>query len=505
MVNLKFSRKAISVGESKTHLCIEVVPPEIEEVSVKPNLFLFVLDTSGSMGSSIVKPSRIGSGVIRKNKDLFNHQNPYGHSCIPMLMPNAISQTVKSVGVDAGTNLGIDLGTNIGSGYGTPLGNGLSYKSPSAINGNVDYSNSTTEEISTKLDMAKEAMVSFLNRLTEQDAFGLISFNSSATLRQPLADVSQSNVNKIIKNIKELSSFGGTCISDALVLADKLITEEELKKYNCKIILLSDGETNQGISSVDGLSDLSRDIFNRGITITTLGVGRDYNTVLMDAISTAAGGLFYHIDQLNKLKDCFEAELQNSSTIKAKSAEVVFKIPQLIEVSENLNKFSQIVKNDSIEVVLGNISNKKEILFELTNDFQEEDVEIEVVFNYKTVEDCSVSEHVCTKLEVVRKEDLDKIEVNEEVVKKVVALLQSSAIMKSTIAFETGAGLDDIYRSLNTSKSEMSNLTQSYNLPASSVESSIVELNSLETAYATGEMSLMAAKNMYATSRAKQK
>ena len=82
----------------------------------------------------------------------------------------------------------------------------------------------------------------------------------------------------------------------------------------------------------------------------------------MDTIATSGGGLFYHIEDLSLLNNIFEEELKLSNTITAKGVKLFIKVSEPLEIGENMNEYAQEVKDDEIEIYIGDIHNRESIV-----------------------------------------------------------------------------------------------------------------------------------------------
>ena len=64
-----------------------------------------------------------------------------------------------------------------------------------------------------------------------------------------------------------------------------------------RLILLSDGNANQGITDPTSIAEIAAKARREGITISTLGVGVDFNEDLMTLVAqSGAGGYYYARD-----------------------------------------------------------------------------------------------------------------------------------------------------------------------------------------------------------------
>src|SRR5437660_1663366 len=62
-----------------------------------------------------------------------------------------------------------------------------------------------------------------------------------------------------------------------------------------RLILLSDGQPTVGITSAAGLSRLAQRYHSDGTTVTSLGVGLDFNEDLMQRLAEVGGGSYAYI------------------------------------------------------------------------------------------------------------------------------------------------------------------------------------------------------------------
>src|SRR4029450_1790476 len=76
-----------------------------------------------------------------------------------------------------------------------------------------------------------------------------------------------------------------------------------------RIILLSDGQANVGPSSPGDLGNLGASLIKEGISVTTLGLGLDYNEDLMTQLARRSDGNHYFIENSSDLARRFGYEV----------------------------------------------------------------------------------------------------------------------------------------------------------------------------------------------------
>lgn len=131
----------------------------------------------------------------------------------------------------------------------------------------------------TKLDDVKRAATGFVNRLTDNDHVGLVSFNESASLDEQLTS-DHSNVETAING---LSAGGSTNIGQAVDTAHgELTSSRDRPDANDVMVLLSNGLPNRGTDPEDEADEAKND----GIRLITIAFGEDADDSLMQRMAS---------------------------------------------------------------------------------------------------------------------------------------------------------------------------------------------------------------------------
>ena len=135
-----------------------------------------------------------------------------------------------------------------------------------------------------KIEQAREALRYCLNRLGDDDRFGLIAFSSDVDRFRPELMPAGSRQDAIYF-LDHLEAGGGTNIHEALLEATDLLANSE----RGTIVFLTDGLPSVGV--VDG-AQIRRAVQTKrpdGVRLFTFGVGYDVNTLLLDGLSHDSG------------------------------------------------------------------------------------------------------------------------------------------------------------------------------------------------------------------------
>jgi Ca-activated chloride channel family protein len=186
----------------------------------------------------------------------------------------------------------------------------VSSRAPASVAIVLDTSGSMGDE--NRLEDAKRAAYSLLDRLGVDDELALVTYATSAELILPLARATEETRAQARRAIASMQPTGGTNISGGLgVGADALVAARTSLR---RIVLISDGEPTEGLGA--GIVVDPRPLLafagrraGEGTSITTVGVGLTFREDIMAGIASAGRGNYYFVERAADLTDMFAREL----------------------------------------------------------------------------------------------------------------------------------------------------------------------------------------------------
>ncbi len=166
-----------------------------------------------------------------------------------------------------------------------------------------------------KLEKAKEAAIAALHRLSERDLFSLVTYDHNVTTLVP--PQSAANSKWIETRIRSISAGGNTALFGAVSQGAAEVRKHQSENYIQRMILLSDGLANVGPSSASDLGRLGAALLKEGISVTTIGIGTDFNEDLMTQLASRSDGNHYFVESSHDLPRIFAAELGDVLSIAA--------------------------------------------------------------------------------------------------------------------------------------------------------------------------------------------
>ena len=183
----------------------------------------------------------------------------------------------------------------------------------------VDVSGSMSSR--DKLPLAQSSLKLLTEQMRAQDSISIVTYSGSTSVALPATKGNQKA--KILTAIESLNAAGSTNGEDALKLAYRQ-AQQALKKDGInRIIMLTDGDFNVGISDVDEMLDLVKANRDRGISLSTVGFGRgNLNDYMMEQMADNGNGNYSYIDSLTEAKKVFGDELAATFNTVAKDVKV---------------------------------------------------------------------------------------------------------------------------------------------------------------------------------------
>ncbi len=174
-----------------------------------------------------------------------------------------------------------------------------------------------------KIENAREAAQKALDLLGEEDTFSLVTYDSSARVVIPVTRVSASAREEIRQAINAIRTRGTTALFAGVSLsAAELRKAGDVPGRVRRLILLSDGQANVGPSSPSELGRLGAALVKERISVSTVGVGDNYNEDLMTALAQNSDGNFYFVEKSSELSLILEKELGSALSVAAQGVKV---------------------------------------------------------------------------------------------------------------------------------------------------------------------------------------
>ncbi len=160
-----------------------------------------------------------------------------------------------------------------------------------------------------KIRLAREAAAKALQMLRPIDRFSLVCFDYQIDVVQPSTPATPEAIRSANHALNGIEARGGTNLSDAWSEGCRQLSECFSSAAVTRCILLTDGQANAGITDSAQLTTLAGGLRTAGIHTSAFGLGRDFDEMLLTAITTAGGGRFCYVEHAAQIPDFLQSEL----------------------------------------------------------------------------------------------------------------------------------------------------------------------------------------------------
>ena len=184
-----------------------------------------------------------------------------------------------------------------------------------------------------KIRYAKQAANYVIDQLTPQDYVSIVIYDHEVNVIQTATPVR--NKNLIKAKIDAITDRGNTNLMGGALEGYQQVQQFYNASNINRVLLLSDGLANQGITNPTQIrSMIQSKTRNEGISISTFGVGLDYNEDLMTTMAEHGAGNYYFIGKPGDIPGIFARELNALNESIAMGASLKITLPESVNVEQ---------------------------------------------------------------------------------------------------------------------------------------------------------------------------
>lgn len=259
-------------------------------------------------------------------------------------------------------NMDVRWGNNLASidtreavlqvGFSTALANDRQQLRPLNLALVIDKSGSMAD--ADKMSRVRESLVELISHLRESDRISIVVFDTEARVLVPSCNpYDREGIKRLIRQIEP---GGGTNIHGGLILG-----YEEAEKYyqpnaTNRVILLTDGIANYGVTDPVQIACDSLQYNRRGIDLSTIGVGRDLNEDLLRQLARSGRGLFHFVAEAQDIRKVFVDEVQSLVSPVARDPNLTIEYDSGLQLAQ-LYGYEPQLKRNGVMLRLDNMNN----------------------------------------------------------------------------------------------------------------------------------------------------
>lgn len=191
-----------------------------------------------------------------------------------------------------------------------------------------------------KIEKAKEAAIAAVNRLGPQDLLSVVVYDSNVRVLVPATKLADRQY--VIDRIREIHAGGQTALFGGVSKAAEEVRKFLDRERVNRVLLLSDGLANVGPQSPSELGSLGASLMKEGISVSTVGLGLDYNEDLMTQLAMKGGGNHVFIEKATDLVAIFNREFDDVLSAVAQEVSIEIRVASGIRPIRSLNMDAEI-------------------------------------------------------------------------------------------------------------------------------------------------------------------
>lgn len=157
------------------------------------------------------------------------------------------------------------------------------------------------------LEHAKRAAATVVSALRPDDRVAVVVYDDAVRVLIPSSPANDpSGMRHAIASVQ---AGGSTALHAGWVEGGTQVGQHLDSQAINRVILLSDGQANVGLREPNAIGDHTAGLAERGITTTTLGLGRSFNEDLLLTMAERGAGSYYYVESPNDLARIFAEEL----------------------------------------------------------------------------------------------------------------------------------------------------------------------------------------------------
>lgn len=168
-----------------------------------------------------------------------------------------------------------------------------------------------------RLAAAKKGAEAALERLASDDIVSLVSYNHEVDVLRE-ADRFGPQRDALQKAIDGLSASGTTALYAGVKEGGEQVKAHRSDLKVNRVVLLSDGLANVGPSTPRDLAELGRELASKGISVSTIGLGLEYNEDLMQRLAASSDGNHVFVERPSDLAEIFDREFGDALSVAAR-------------------------------------------------------------------------------------------------------------------------------------------------------------------------------------------
>ena len=332
-----------------------------------------------------------------------------------------------------------------------------------------------------KMVRAREAAMFCVDQMLPTDRLSVVTFDDHIEVLFPSEPVTNKQSMKDL--IARVTARGSTALHEAWVRGGLTVSERMLDQGINRVVLITDGLANVGITNTDEIVTQAMGLYQRGVSTSTIGIGADFNEDLLMPMAQSGGGNAWHVVEPDDMQRIFQVELEGLIAQFAHTVSLSLIPADGVRVVDLLNDFD-LTETGRYRLPSLQAGSPLNILVQLKVGAEEVGTQMRLLdlrlgFTPQDAKSAEVLKQAHT-VEFATRAELERNEMNEEVIKAVQFLMNARARNEAMKRMDRGdyAGAEAI---IGSALGQTESLCASFPAAAAMMEEEMASLHDTAT------------------------
>jgi Ca-activated chloride channel family protein len=205
-----------------------------------------------------------------------------------------------------------------------------------------------------KLSLAKQAVLESIHRLEVEDRFAVVTYDDVVDVVMPGTGASPESRREATRRLAHILPRNSTDLHAGWLTGCEQVAAGLQADGVNRVLLLTDGLANRGVTDKAELARLAYDLRKRGIATSTFGVGTDFDETLLQVMADNGGGHFYFAGDVAAMRDHITSEVGETLETVAREVVLELTLPDSVHV-DTLSPFRVEQGGGRARILLGDM------------------------------------------------------------------------------------------------------------------------------------------------------
>jgi Ca-activated chloride channel family protein len=207
-----------------------------------------------------------------------------------------------------------------------------------------------------KIEAARRAGLAVVGALDARDRLSIVAFDDTAAVLLEGRSMDKAGRAAAVAAIKRLRVGGSTNLFEGWLQAVERVAlaQSQDPQGSHRVVLLSDGQANLGVTDHGELARHTGELLARGIITSTVGIGDGYDEELLGVMAEAGGGRLHDAEHAPEIGEVVLGELREGRAALLERATLRVSIPANLR-AEVVGGWAHTVLPGVIEVLVGTL------------------------------------------------------------------------------------------------------------------------------------------------------